>query len=196
MASSMPKTVGLYGGALVCQMSSDAQDVSVFREVPDNQEVFCHTTTDQSLIFDILEFQTQVNGEEAVKFHFNEVASVNDASVENEVLQVEDISKRLTEFPQCDSGWFLKGRQMISKFNENSQAKNLVDMYIGLFRLPKFQTDIVVTMNDPVAISSGSSSSSKDMEGSRPINGWTSQWFQDVLTSLKLVDESLFIIEE
>ena len=40
---------------------------SDFREIPDNQEVFCHEKTDQSLMFDILEYQEHVKGEDAVR---------------------------------------------------------------------------------------------------------------------------------
>ena len=41
---------------------------SEIREVPDNQEVFHHQKTDQSIMFDILEYQDQVHGNEAIKY--------------------------------------------------------------------------------------------------------------------------------
>ena len=40
---------------------------SEIRDIPDNQEVFCHINTDQSIIVDILEYQSQVEGESAVR---------------------------------------------------------------------------------------------------------------------------------
>ena len=38
---------------------------SDLREVPDNQEVFCHKSSDQSIMIDILEYQDQVTQENA-----------------------------------------------------------------------------------------------------------------------------------
>ena len=38
----------------------------------------------------------------------------------------------------------------MSKFNE--QSKNNLDIYMGLFRLPQFETDILVCFNDPTNI--------------------------------------------
>lgn len=40
---------------------------SDLRPVPDNQEVFCHRVTDQSLIVELLELQAHVRGEEAAR---------------------------------------------------------------------------------------------------------------------------------
>lgn len=41
---------------------------SEMREIPDNQEVFCHPTTDQSIMIDILEYQNHVQGEHAARY--------------------------------------------------------------------------------------------------------------------------------
>lgn len=40
---------------------------SDLRPVPDNQEVFCHPVTDQSLIVELLELQAHVRGEAAAR---------------------------------------------------------------------------------------------------------------------------------
>lgn len=40
---------------------------SDLRPVPDNQEVFCHPVTDQSLIIELLELQAHVQGEAAAR---------------------------------------------------------------------------------------------------------------------------------
>lgn len=49
------------GGGSASTLSSD------LRPVPDNQEVFCHRVTDQSLIVELLELQAHVQGEEAAR---------------------------------------------------------------------------------------------------------------------------------
>ena len=40
----------LFGGAFSCFIPTNSLDASSVREVPDNQEVFCHTDNDQSLM--------------------------------------------------------------------------------------------------------------------------------------------------
>ncbi|XP_031209892.1 ran guanine nucleotide release factor-like [Mastomys coucha] len=57
----------LFGGAFSAILPSGAIDVSDLRPVPDNQEVFCHPVTDQSLIIELLELQAHVQGEAAVR---------------------------------------------------------------------------------------------------------------------------------
>ena len=54
----------LFGGALSASLPPGARDVSDLREVPDNQEVFAHGHSDQSLIVELLEFQGQVEDRE------------------------------------------------------------------------------------------------------------------------------------
>ena len=41
---------------------------STIRDIPDNQEVFVHSSTDQSIMFDILEYQGHVEGAEAARY--------------------------------------------------------------------------------------------------------------------------------
>lgn len=57
----------LFGGAFSATLPPGAIDVSDLRPVPDNQEVFCHRVTDQSLIVELLELQAHVQGEEAAR---------------------------------------------------------------------------------------------------------------------------------
>ncbi|XP_073874631.1 ran guanine nucleotide release factor isoform X3 [Macaca fascicularis] len=57
----------LFGGAFSAILPTGAIDVSDLRPVPDNQEVFCHPVTDQSLIVELLELQAHVHGEAAAR---------------------------------------------------------------------------------------------------------------------------------
>lgn len=41
--------------------------------MPDNQEVFAHPKSDQSIIFDILEYVESVSDEEAAVYHFRDL---------------------------------------------------------------------------------------------------------------------------
>ena len=54
---------GLFGGAIIVKVPKDFKDVSQFRQVPDNQEVFVSSTSDETLIIELLE--TPENTEES-----------------------------------------------------------------------------------------------------------------------------------
>lgn len=69
----------LFGGAFSAILPRGAIDVSDLRPVPDNQEVFCHPVTDLSLIIELLELQVHVQGEAAVRYHFEGVGGVRGA---------------------------------------------------------------------------------------------------------------------
>lgn len=46
---------GLFGGGITIKVPNDFNDVSKFRQVPDNQEVFVSSTSDETLIIELLE---------------------------------------------------------------------------------------------------------------------------------------------
>jgi len=181
----------LFGGALSCFLPTNALDMSEIREVPNNQEVFHHQKTDQSIMFDILEYQDQVHGSEAIKYHYMDIAEVNDASEEAEVNTVEEIPKENLSIKECSQALFLLGRQMISKYKEGADAKNLVNILMVLYRLPQYETDLLIIMNDPVAISTKSSSSGNNTTPN-DASKWSEKLFKQIACSLKIVDSSLF----
>ena len=46
--------------------------------------------------------------------------------------------------------YYILGEQKIAKFNEAD--RNTVQIHIGLFRLPQYETDILISFNDPINI--------------------------------------------
>jgi len=181
----------LFGGALSCILPNNAKDMSTVRDIPDNQEVFAHELTDQSLMVDILEYQTHVTAEQAARYHYFDIASFNDADEDSEVSVIESISSESIRMKQCEEVWYLSGRQMISKFKEKTTARNLVHVHLMLFRLPQYTTDLIVLLNSPVAISKESSSSKSSTSPNCP-NTWTLEEFKQISFSLTLNDPSLF----
>ncbi|XP_056314431.1 ran guanine nucleotide release factor [Danio aesculapii] len=178
----------LFGGALSAVFPSSAMDISELRQIPDNQEVFAHSQTDQSIIIELLEYQSQVQDAEAARYHFEDVAGSNKA-IENgtwEVRVVKQVPQSEISMQECSSAWLLSGAQLVSKFNE--EAKNTVNVHQCLFRLPQFTTDILMMFNDPVFINPLSSSAAGNMEAIP----WTQQDFQGVLQSLRLLDSGVF----
>ncbi|XP_062393349.1 ran guanine nucleotide release factor-like isoform X2 [Sardina pilchardus] len=182
----------LFGGALSATIPPSAQDISELREIPDNQEVFTHRETDQSIIVELLEYQSHVENEDAAKYHFEDVAGSNKASEPGacEVRSVQAIPKAELALQQCASAWLLTGGQLVSKFNE--EVKNTVNIHMCLFRLPQFSTDVLVTFNDPVIINPLSSSKGAGGVAGPAAEPWTVQNFQCVLKSLQLLDPGVF----
>ncbi|XP_034036307.1 ran guanine nucleotide release factor [Thalassophryne amazonica] len=177
----------LFGGALSALLPHSATDVSELREIPDNQEVFAHAHSDQSLIVEMLEFQAQVEDQNAAGYHFEDIAQSNKAIQPGafEVTSVVPLPKSELSLSECSSAWMLTGKQLVSKFDE--AARNTVILHLGLFRLPQFSTDVLITFNDPMNISPDSSSA-----GTQSTDPWTLQDFHRVLCSLTLHNPGLF----
>lgn len=179
----------LFGGALLAVIPHSTTDVSELREIPDNQEVFAHAHTDQSLIVELVEYQEQVADQDAAKYHFEDIAGSNKALEPGafEVTSVVALAKSELALSECSSAWMLTGTQCVSKFNE--EARNTVTLHLGLFRLPQFSTDVLISFNDPQSISPDSSSASAVGTHQQP---WTLQDFERLLQTLTLHDPGLF----
>ncbi|KAK6176313.1 hypothetical protein SNE40_014618 [Patella caerulea] len=178
----------LYGGAMSVVLPPQFVDVSCFREIPDNQEVFANSLTDQSIIVDILEYITEPD-QQAIQSHFQEVADSNGAS-NNEItkiISVNEIPKDEISMPECEKVYYILGQQQVAKYNET--AKNIINLHLGLFRLPMYTTDILVTFNDPINISP-ESSSHKPVPTSA--TRWTDSDFKHIIKSLQILDTGLF----
>lgn len=179
----------LFGGALSAVMPPNATDISELREIPDNQEVFAHSHTDQSLIVELVEYQSQVADQDAARYHFEDIAGSNKALEPGDftVTDVVPLSKSEVSLSVCSSAWMLTGTQCVSKFNE--EARNVVTLHLGVFRLPQFTTDVLITFNDPLSISLDSSSATSAETHKDP---WTVLDFRRLLDTLTLHNPGLF----
>ena len=120
---------------------------SDLRPVPDNQEVFCHPVTDQSLIIELLELQAHVQGEAAARYHFEDVGRVQGARAVH-VLSVQPLClENLSLRGCCQDAWSLSGKQQVAK--ENQQVAKDVTLHQALLRPPQDQTDLLLTFNQP-----------------------------------------------
>ncbi|XP_025861256.1 ran guanine nucleotide release factor isoform X1 [Vulpes vulpes] len=175
----------LFGGAFSATLPPGALDVSDLRPVPDNQEVFCHRVTDQSLIVELLELQAHVQGEEAARYHFEDVGGMQEARA----LQVDSVQPLLSENlalrSYCQEAWVLSGKQQVAK--ENHQVAKDVMVHQALLRLPRYQTDVLVTFNEPPPdnrLSLGPENLS--------LLPWSLGDFEQLVTSLTLHDPNIF----
>eukprot|EP00929_Paragymnodinium_shiwhaense_P048643 TRINITY_DN24567_c0_g1_i1.p1 TRINITY_DN24567_c0_g1~~TRINITY_DN24567_c0_g1_i1.p1 ORF type:complete len:188 (-),score=47.46 TRINITY_DN24567_c0_g1_i1:1-564(-) len=175
--------VPLFGGAISCDLPRSFHDAAEFREVPDHQEVRVDTATDRSVIVEILE-RKDVPDDQAVAFFLKDLASFNDA-LEDKVLSNRELdSQDLPHMPAeatCLGG---VGEQLVSKFGES--AGNRVHVHACAIRLEKQQTDILITLNNPVAIDPQSSS------GGLPVTEGAEELFSRVIKTFRIIDWNLF----
>ncbi|KAM3179114.1 hypothetical protein ACTXT7_001252 [Hymenolepis weldensis] len=137
----------LYGGALQIHLPSPAIDVSNFRQVPDNQEIFVNPANNQSIIVDILEALPESDLVEAVKLHFQEIAECNSAT------EIIVDSVEVQNIPDSPPAVLLHGKQKAGKFNR--EESDIVAISIMLYRFTQFTSDILVCFNDPILFESG-----------------------------------------
>ncbi|XP_012868841.1 PREDICTED: ran guanine nucleotide release factor isoform X2 [Dipodomys ordii] len=175
----------LFGGAFSVILPPGAIDVSDLRPVPDNQEVFCHPETDQSLIVELLELQAHVQGEAAARYHFEDVGWVQEARIQ----QVESVQpltlENLALRGCCQEAWLLSGKQQITKGSQ--QVAKDVTLHQALLRLPQYQTDLLLTFNQPPS----ENRSSLGPENLSP-PPWSLSNFEQLVTSLTLHDPNIF----
>ncbi|XP_010594905.1 ran guanine nucleotide release factor isoform X2 [Loxodonta africana] len=168
----------LFGGSFSAILPAGAIDVSDLRPVPDNQEVFCHCATDQSLIVELLELQAHVRGEAAARYHFEDVGGVQGARA----AQVEAVQplplENLALGGSCQEAWVLSGKQQVAKE---------VTLHQALMRLTQYQTDLLLTFNQPPP----ENRSSLGPENLSP-PPWSLGDFEQLVTSLTLHDPNIF----
>ncbi|ORZ03191.1 hypothetical protein BCR43DRAFT_482893 [Syncephalastrum racemosum] len=152
------KSRNLYGGAIVCPVKDTFADASEFRQIPDNQEVFVDTETQQSLVVELLE-QVEAENEAIPTYHFQQLAEDNEAiAAEIDRVELRDPVLATPMLPPNTIVYVLQGKQQIAKFNESKvQASNTVEMVLAVVRLTQVQTDLVISINAPVAVASQSS---------------------------------------
>ncbi|XP_053121699.1 ran guanine nucleotide release factor [Hemicordylus capensis] len=180
----------LFGGAFSALLPPGSLDVSELRQVPDNQEVFVHPSTDQSIIIELLEYQAGVADENAARYHFEDMAG---PSANAEILSQEPLVPQLLALDGCSSAWCLTASQRVAKFNE--EAKNEVNQHLALLRLPQYGTDLLLTFNNPIHIHPLSSSAARRTEVPPPPPShapWTVEHFHTFVRSLRLLDPGIF----
>uniref|UniRef100_A0AAV1VLV4 Ran guanine nucleotide release factor n=1 Tax=Peronospora matthiolae TaxID=2874970 RepID=A0AAV1VLV4_9STRA len=184
----------LFGGALSCDIPESFADVSSFRQVPDNQEVFANAATDQSVIIELLQYEKNVSDTESGRYFFNELAQSNGCGPDEvtvllqETEEVQHMSNVSIDAPHTTQ--LIVGDQHVAKFKEDDAAKNVVRVYLGNVRLPGVTTDVILTVSTPMQISS--SSSSRDACHVEHSSSVAAAIFKQALQTLVIVDWSLF----
>eukprot|EP01130_Rhizamoeba_saxonica_P001280 TRINITY_DN11160_c0_g1_i1.p1 TRINITY_DN11160_c0_g1~~TRINITY_DN11160_c0_g1_i1.p1 ORF type:complete len:182 (-),score=33.31 TRINITY_DN11160_c0_g1_i1:96-641(-) len=176
----------LFGGAFSCIIPERFDDVSNFREVPDNQEVFSDPSRDQSVIIEILEMTK--SDAEAIPYHFEDIcqaANCNGIVQTVTTLTTDDIliSEDNNIFASA-----LFGQMEVGKFREKS--KNLVSIYLCMVRLKQVESDILITLNNPCVVNE-QSSAVKHLE---KVDSYEEamELFKLIIHDFKVLDLSIF----
>ncbi|KAF4318653.1 hypothetical protein BBO99_00001453 [Phytophthora kernoviae] len=182
----------LFGGALSCEIPDGFADVSTFRQVPDNQEVFANAHTDQCVIIELLQYEDSISNKDSAQYFFNEIAQSNGCGP-------DEVSVLLNEPVDAQNGPTIHkdhvttlavGDQRVAKFKEGEDAKNVVRVYLGNIRLPGVTTDVVLSVSAPMRINPASSSQGAfQFEDNSEV---AAAIFKEALKSFSVLDWSLF----
>ncbi|KAI2635572.1 Mog1p/PsbP-like protein [Hypomontagnella submonticulosa] len=151
------KSTPLFGGALVCDLPSNFADVSLIRQVPDNQEVYIDKDGFTSIIFDINErvggpgSGAEIDGR-ALTAHLEEL-------VGDDLERVKVWNTTPTLFSRLDDD--IPAYTLIATSSprrpdpaaaEDKQAEiktNFTAIILTLVRLEREKTDLLITINVP-----------------------------------------------
>jgi hypothetical protein len=210
----------LFGGAMeISSLPDSFVDVSNFREVPDNQEVFAklqegsgeETTkalgsinpSPLSLIIELLDFDT--SGDDPSVVIFQDLSESNEARASNIVTKSRpvDILENIPELAANVSKRKIHGIECLksvgvqrvpSKALRNQSAEDIVMILLAVIRLPSVRTDISLSVNAPLRTVLSESLQSFDFSEE---DAQTQQEAEDLLSStlkcFQIKDWGLFV---
>jgi hypothetical protein len=210
----------LFGGAMeISSLPDSFVDVSNFREVPDNQEVFAklqegsgeETTkalgsinpSPLSLIIELLDFDK--SGDDPSVVIFQDLSESNEARASNIVTKSRpvDILENIPELAANVSKRNIYGIECLksvgvqrvpSKALRNQSAEDIVMILLAVIRLPSVRTDISLSVNAPLRTVLSESLQSFDFSEE---DAQTQQEAEDLLSStlkcFQIKDWGLFV---
>mmetsp|Transcript_14116 Transcript_14116/g.21966 ORF Transcript_14116/g.21966 Transcript_14116/m.21966 type:complete len:196 (-) Transcript_14116:551-1138(-) len=187
----------LFGGAICAAVPKQFIDVSDFRPIPDHQEMFSEVETDRSVIIELMSTPENFSVDTMAASHWAELANVNEASsvtldTPNTRLSPADLPGFAgMEGVEWQASWCC-GKQLVSKYKNEGNAPNTVMLYLACLRLPKFETDLLVTLNDPIHIHQDSSSAAVIDPQAFQAKGDGKELFRSIVASVRVLDFSLF----
>ena len=190
----------LFGGAITVDLPTRMVDVSDFRPVPDNQEVWTDADRDESIILELLE-RVDVgpsDAEGAAAWFFRDLAAVNDASVESGLSHIsrtvvltgkEDLPSLNGPFAHAS---MCVGTQTVAKGRDGDDARNDVEVVVVNVRLPQVRTDVLMTLNRATRVAPRSSADAPRAEEKREGASSAEATAARVAATLRIRDWSLF----
>ncbi len=149
----------LFGGAIRCLVPNSFSDVSLIRQVPDNQEVFADPSSDSSLIIEVLEASTPASEDPrgAAAWHWDALAQDSGATSRTLVWAgALDGTTAAARAPNMsNSGGKLSlaaGLQSVPKFRDAEALANSVRVHLACVELPQVRTHLVLSTAAPQAL--------------------------------------------
>ena len=84
------------------------------------------------------------------------------------------------------------GKMWASKGRQSADASNAVHVLLAVIRLPRVQSELLLTLNTPMFISGASAAAAQAGSGQKQLHLQAPQLMQQVLQSLRIVDWGLF----
>lgn len=184
----------LFGGSIKAKIPEEFEDISVIREIPDNQEVYTHGATDRSVIIELLEQQALSANTTPASFHISNLAEESGA-LQATTHQVTELPSR--DFPnllQDDarlSVSLAQATHIVSKFRDAPELASHVLVHLACVRLPRATTDMLVVLNDPVHLHPNGSSARAGSTVAGTADIPREQVLQNILQSLRIHDWGL-----
>lgn len=192
----------LFGGAMSWTMPYGFLDVSDFRQVPDNQEVFTHDGTGVCIIIELLARQP-VDNVDCGEFFFNDLASSNDSKrtvitspqAPLDSRAIPKIATQASEGAHCGFACMVGGTQLVSKFTNEAGRENEIFVAMGILRFPpRVSTDILVTVTAPQKVAAGSTDVRVVQQVYDPNAAF--DLLRQLLLTLSVNDWGLFVAED
>ena len=140
--------VDLFGGAIKARLPDGWLDASDARPVPDHQEVWLERDgNERSMVIELLEL-ADVDNASCATFHFNEIASGNDASGSTVLGTGTLPSTALDPSLRAVAAFTAEGVQQLP-------GGNLLMVWVAVLRLAAQQTDLLVSVNRPTSEAPG-----------------------------------------
>lgn len=192
--------VSLFGGAITSVVPHGYADVSLLRQVPDNQEVFAHAESDSSVIFDLLQLEKGVPSSDGspAKFHWHVLARDASAAEANLIASQDlplDVCPAVAREEPGGHISVAHGLQHIAKFKDTDAKANVVRVCVACIRLPRADTDVLIVSNEPTVLHPDSSSSklgSSTGSNDQGANGARFPAVDNALSSFVVNDWTLF----
>ncbi|CAI5499026.1 unnamed protein product [Closterium sp. Naga37s-1] len=199
----------LFGGAIQADFPPRFEDISNFREVPNNQEVFGDASRDESIVIELLEMKADVADADSSRWFLEDLMREQEAQPGSALESSAPLPS--ADCPHVDASVFKSyavGRMTVSKGQQGAEALNVVRVYLANLRLRNVHTDLLITVNEPLFISERSESAAAAgtagvtqaaaQEASAGVLGATAggQVFQRLLASFKINDWGLFGAQE
>ncbi|ABN67046.2 predicted protein [Scheffersomyces stipitis CBS 6054] len=151
----MSEQLQLYSGAICTAIPAPIKaclvDVSHIRQIPDNQEVFLiedhrkNPKFDKSLIFDLLESVPAKSYTEAIATHIEELVEPNESATN---WFIENLTR--DNFQQEVNFSFIEHANS-RKDAAEPDSPVAVFTFIAFIRLDRVETDVLITLNVPLA---------------------------------------------